>query len=288
MKRLCHLITRLRARLMNLIGALPKDRSKLVSHIRDIKKKGGFHASERAIEMIDGVLSMSEWEIRDVMIPKNDIVGLSVSDSYETAVALVRDKQHSRYPVFAENGEQVSGILLAKDLLAYAGDPKKFQITKVMRKAIFQPSSKQLDAMLDDFRRVRTHMVVVLDEFDLPVGIVTIEDVLERIVGEIEDESDDEEDQMKTNAPDGGDVIKGSMSVEEFNAVFGASLPEDADSIAGWLAADMGRLPKASEIHNAHGFAFHVRKADDRRIYSIKLVRLPSADADEQTENSES
>lgn len=256
--------------LLNLLGAAPEDKQGLLRHLRELQKSGGY-LDERAMEMIEGVFSINEWRIRDVMIPKNDIVGLSVKDSYETAVRLVCNKEHSRYPVFAEDGEHVCGILMAKDLLRYVGAPDGFVMKDAMRPPIFEPLDKSLGAMLDGFRRNRTHMVVVADEYELPAGIITIEDVLERIVGDIEDEYDDEEDRARTAAA-GGSIIKGSMSVESFNAMFDASLPEDgADTMAGWLAAEIGKLPEQGYSHRAYGFVFGVVRADDRRIYQIKV-----------------
>lgn len=262
--------------LLNLLGAAPEDKQGVLRLLRELQQSGG-HIGERAMEMIEGVFSMSEWKIRDVMIPKNDIVGLSVKDDYHAAVALVCAKEHSRYPVFAEDGEHICGILMAKDLLRYVGAPGDFVMEKVMRPPIFEPLDKNLDVMLDGFRRHRTHMVVVADEYELPAGIITIEDALERIVGEIEDEYDDEEDKQHL-AKEGGNIIKGSMSVESFNARFNASLPEDgADTMAGWLAAEAGKLPPQGYSHRACGYVFVVEKADDRRLYTLKVSPDSSA-----------
>ena len=260
-------------RLSDLLDKTPKDKQELLRQLQ--KTRQGGVLSGREMEMIEGVLSMSEWQIRNVMLPKNDIVRLSVNDDYHAAVQLVCATEHSRYPVFEEDGEHVCGILMAKDLLRYVKTPSAFVMKKVMRAPILQPESKNLDAMLDDFRRHRTHMVVVVDEYALPVGIVTIEDVLERIVGEIEDEFDDDDDKAQTPSPDGGTIIKGSMSVEEFNVAFNGQLPEDgADTVAGWLAAKMERLPAASEVFvdPDSRFIFEVIKADDRRIYTLKIT----------------
>ena len=260
--------------LISFLGVAPEDKHELLQHLHEIQTQGGYF-NKRTMEMIEGVLSISDWQIRDVMIPKNDIVSMSVDDGYESAVRVVCDNQHSRYPVFLADGEHISGILMAKDLLRFIGDPDKFCMKDVMRKAIFQPLAKNLESLLDDFRHYRTHMVVVVDEHELPVGIVTIEDVIERIVGEIEDEYDDEEDQNKINAADGSVLIKGSLSVEEFNALFNTQLPEDGvDSIAGWLAAQLGQFPAVGARYEEHGKVFEVLKADDRRIYKIKISSI--------------
>lgn len=260
-----------RNRLMALVGAEPADKQELLNHLRELQKSGGY-LDKRAMEMIEGVFSMSDWRIRNVMIPRNDIVGMSVNDDYVRAVQQVCANEHSRYPVFAEDGEHICGILLAKDLLRYVSAPADFRITEVMREPIFKPLSKTLNTMLEDFRRQRTHMVIVIDEYELPIGIVTIEDVLERIVGEIEDEFDDEEDKIAPLTADGATVIKGPLSVGEFNAVFSARLPEGgANTVAGWLAAEIGRLPEKNYVYRKHGFIFEVLEADDRRIYTLKV-----------------
>ena len=258
-----------------MLGAAPEDKAGLLRHLRELQKHGSIGA--RAMEMIEGVLSIGDRRIRDAMIPKNDIVGLSENDGYQTAVDLVCAKEHSRYPVFTEDGEHVCGILMAKDLLRFVGAPESFVMKKVMRRPIFEPLDKNLDAMLDGFRRNRTHMVVVVDEYESPAGIITIEDVLERIVGDIEDEFDDEED--KARRGQNGDLIKGAMSVKSFNAMFGASLPEDgADTVAGWLAAEIGKLPEQGYVYRGCGFAFTVTEADDRRIYTLKISPEGGAD----------
>ena len=253
------------------------DKRELMERLRRMRPTGG-HWSDRTLEMIEGVLSMSEWKIRDVMIPKNDIVGLSANDDYRRAVALACDSGHSRYPIFDGDGDRVCGVLLAKDLLKFAAEPETFRMRRVMRPPVFEPESKNLQSMLDDFRRRRAHMVIVVDEYQMPTGVVTIEDVLERIVGEIEDEYDDEEDKTRHAADDGGVIIKGSMSVEEFNAEFNASLEDTgADTVAGWLAAALGRLPEKNCVHQSGGFVFRVLKSDDRRVYALKISRIPGS-----------
>ena len=258
--------------LLRWLGAVPDDKESLLKYLRELRSG---YLTSRDMELLEGVLLIGKWQIRDSMIQRNDIDSLSVQDDYHTALAVTREKEHSRYPVFEDDGEHVCGILMAKDLLRYVNKPDEFVMRKVMRPAIFQPPSKSLGVLLDEFRHHRTHMVVVRDEYGMSVGIITIEDVLERIVGEIEDEFDDEEDKAKTEAEDGSTIIKGTMSVEEFNATFGCSLPEDgSDTIAGWLAAEMGRLPEANTVFEEPDskITFEVLEADDRRIYTLKIT----------------
>ncbi len=269
-----------RRRLAELLGAPPEDTGELVERIGALRRQSGLF-SERAMSMIEGVLRMGEWQVRDVMIPKNDIVGVGVGDDYRAAVGKVCEWQHSRYPVFASGGEQVLGMLLAKDLLKYAFAPESFSMRKVMREPAFAPLTERLDKLLEDFRASRSHLIVAVDEYGLPAGIVTIEDALEKIVGEIEDEFDDEEDRAAIKTADGGTVINGAMSVEEFNAEMGAHLPADgADTMAGWLAAEVGRIPPSGARHSAGGFVFEVVSANDRRIRKMKASPLPAGEKD--------
>ena len=261
-----------RRRLADLFGVRPEDTGELVGQIDALRKKSGLF-NERAMSMIEGVLRMSEWQVRDVMIPKNDIVGFVVDDGYDEVVAKICEWQHSRYPVFAADGEQVVGILLAKDLLKHAVNPGGFSLPAVMRAPVFAPLTRRLDNLLEDFRSSRSHLIVAVDEYQLPAGIVTFEDALEKIVGEIEDEYDDEDDRTTTTTADGSTIINGAMSVEEFNAEMSAHLPADgADTMAGWLAAEIGRIPPSGTKHYGGGFVFEVLAANDRRIRTIKVV----------------
>lgn len=259
--------------LADLLGVHPEDRNALTEMLRDLAGKGSF-VTPQEMKMIEGVLRMRELKIRDVMIPKTDMVSMKISDDYQQAVERVREWQHSRYPVVdGDNREKVLGILLAKDLLGYTDRPGQFKMNEVMREAVFEPDSKPLDHLLEDFRSQRSHMVIVRDEYAEVAGIITIEDLLERIVGEIEDESDEKEDREIYRAED-GDHVKGSVSVEEFNAYFNSDIPANGvDSIAGWLAAALGHLPRAGDRHEAHGLIFNVTRADQRRVHTIVVTR---------------
>ena len=262
--------------LADRLGLKPDDREALMEMLRKLE---GTFVSKSEMSMIEGVLKMREWRIRDVMIPFSDVISVKVTDNYQQIVALVREWQHSRYPVVGEDGETVLGICLAKDLLGYTDKPEEFATTNVMRKAIFEPDSKLLDRLLEDFRASRSHMVIVNDEHAHAVGIVTIEDVLERIVGDIEDESDQVEDRDAITMPDGAVSIKGILSVDEFNEKFDADLPTSADSIAGWLASTLERMPKQGDTCRAHGFLFTVSEGDDRRVHRITVLRVDDDDA---------
>ena len=259
--------------LAGLLGLEPEDREAFLQLLQKLKRKGSF-VSREEMQMIEGVLRMREWKIRDVTIPFNDVIVMKITDTYQEAVNIVQEWQHSRYPVVDSGGDIVLGILLAKDLLGYTDKPDAFSMKAVMRDAMFEPDSKPLDTLLQDFRANRSHMVIVRDEYTQTVGIVTIEDLLERIVGEIEDESDEETDRDKVVNADGTGNIKGTLSIEEFNESFNGELPATgADNIAGWLAAMLGRMPRTGDCYEAHGFLFEVSRADDRRVHRINVTR---------------
>lgn len=258
--------------LADVLNIRPDDRGELMDLLQKLQQERHF-LSAREMLMIEGVLRIREWKVRDVMIAINDAVSMRIDDDYARAVATVREWQHSRYPVFDKNNESVLGILLAKDLLGYTDRPAEFQMADVMRKAVFESVSKSLDTLLEDFRTQRSHMVIAVDEYSQTAGIVTIEDLLERIVGEIEDESDEEDDRVVVELPNDAYAVKATMSVEEFNAQFKAALPTgNADNIAGWLAAELGGMPKKGDQFQKHGFTFKVVKADERRVYMLEIA----------------
>lgn len=267
--------------LADLLGLQPEDRSALMTMLRKLKRRGEF-VSREEMKMIEGVLGMRDKKIRDVMIRINDAVCMNLTDDYAAAVRVVREWQHSRYPVTDGINDNVVGILLAKDLLGYTDRPDEFQMKTVMRDALFEPDSKPLDTLLQDFRKNRSHMGIVRDEFTQTVGIVTIEDLLERIVGEIEDESDEQEDLPAEFLPAGDIIVKGAISLEEFNELTGNSLPGNSgDTVAGWMAAQLGRMPHTGDRITAHGYQFTVTSSDGRRIHRVKLT--PASDSETET-----
>lgn len=245
--------------------------------------------SPREAGMMRGILKLSDLKIRDVMIARNDIASVKIDDDYTRLVAAVDEWEHSRYPVFDGQEEKVVGLLLAKDLLKHTDGSGTFDLKKHMRPAIFQPESKVLSVLLEEFLTKRIHMMIALDEFSQVAGIVTIEDVIERIVGEIFDESDDEDDRdVRTEDDDkSGEQtfhIKGGMSVGLFNEQFGAQLPTGtADNLSGWLAAALEHVPQPGEVYTGYGFVFTVSEADERRVLEVAVRPVkeePPADED--------
>jgi len=234
-------------------------------------------ADERS--MLTGVLEVSETQVRDVMVPRSQMVVIDIEDPFEKILATIVESGHSRFPVIGEDRDEILGILLAKDLLKLFGSEDAVQIRKLLRPAAVIPESKRLNALLNEFRASHNHMAIVVDEYGGVAGLLTIEDVLEEIVGDIEDEHDDEE--VEFIRPDGDRNGKPSFAVraltriEDFNEYFGCELDdEEYDTIGGLVMHQLGRLPRRGEKVHFGGFEFAVVKADKRRIDALQVQRL--------------
>ena len=229
--------------------------------------------------MLTGVLEVSETQVRDVMIPRSQMVVIDIGNNFEDMLATIVQSGHSRFPVIGADRDEVLGILLAKDLLRYFGSDDEVQIRKLLRPAAVIPESKRLNALLKEFRASHNHMAIVVDEYGGVAGLLTIEDVLEEIVGEIEDEHD--EDEAEFIRPDGDRNGKPSFAVraltriEDFNEYFECGLDdEEYDTIGGLVMHELGRLPRRGEKVHFGGFEFAVVKADKRRIDALQVQRL--------------
>jgi magnesium and cobalt transporter len=231
--------------------------------------------------MLAGVLEVSETQVRDVMVPRSQMVVIHIEDAFDQILTTIVESGHSRFPVIGEDRDEVMGILLAKDLLRYFGaeDARDIRITKLLRPAVVIPESKRLNALLKEFRASHNHMAIVVDEYGGVAGLLTIEDVLEEIVGEIEDEHDDEE--VEFIRPDGDRNGKPSYAVraltriEDFNDYFESELDdEEYDTVGGLVMHELGRLPRRGEKVHFGGFEFSVIKADKRRIDALQVQRL--------------
>ena len=236
-------------------------------------------AEERS--MLTGVLEVSETQVRDVMIPRSQMVVIDIDDEFDEMLVTIVESGHSRFPVIGEDRDEVLGVLLAKDLLRYFGKDaaREVKIRKLLRPAAVIPESKRLNALLKEFRASHNHMAIVVDEYGGVAGLLTIEDVLEEIVGEIEDEHDDEE--VESIRPDGDRNGKPSFAVraltriEDFNEYFECELDdEEYDTIGGLVMHALGRLPRRGEKVDFGGFEFAVTKADKRRIDALQVQRL--------------
>ena len=229
--------------------------------------------------MLTGVLEVSETQVRDVMVPRSQMVVIDIEDEFDEILATIVESGHSRFPVIGEDRDEVLGILLAKDLLRFFGSDDEVQISKLLRTASVIPESKRLNALLREFRASHNHMAIVVDEYGGVAGLLTIEDVLEEIVGEIEDEHDDEEAEFIR--PDGDRNGKPSFAVraltriEDFNDYFECGLQdEEYDTVGGLVMHELGRLPRRGEKVEFGGFEFAVVRADKRRIDALQVQRL--------------
>ncbi|MCL4763688.1 MAG: CBS domain-containing protein [Burkholderiales bacterium] len=261
-------------RISALLSREPEDREELLDLMRGAFERRLLDAD--ALSMIEGVLSVSEMAVRDIMIPRSQMDCVSIDDPPEAFIPLVIETKHSRFPVIGESKDDVVGILLAKELLNYYADPGAFSLRDTLRPAVFVPESKRLNVLLRDFRANRNHIAIVVDEYGGVSGLVTIEDVLEQIVGDIEDEYDRDESEDHVIAEGNGRWrVKGQTEIEHFNEHFGASFPDDEfDTVGGLVVSTFGHLPKRGETVVLGGFAFRVVRADSRRVHTLQVERV--------------
>ncbi len=258
-------------RLGHFLAGEPEDRDDLLVFLRDAQKRQLL--DPEALAMIEGVIQFSELRVRDIMIPRAQMVVVPQDAELETIFPLVVESAHSRYPVIGEDRAEVVGILLVKDLLAQGLKNKALQVRDIMRAAQFVPESKRLNVLLKEFRSTRSHMAIVVDEYGAAAGLVTIEDVLEQIVGEIEDEHDFGEEEFIFRKSQHEFTLKALTPIEEFNEYFDAELADDEfDTIGGLIVHQMGHLPRRGERVDIGRFRFIVIRADDRRVHLLKLI----------------
>jgi len=260
-------------RLSSLLLREPEDREQLLELLH--------HAFERhlldaeALSMIEGVLQVSETQVRDVMIPRSQMDMIDVVESPAKFIPFVIETAHSRFPVFEDNRDNVIGILLAKDLLRFYAE-EEFNVRDMLRPAVFVPEAKRLNVLLKEFRANRNHIAIVVDEYGGVSGLVTIEDVIEQIVGDIEDEYDFDETEDNILVDRSGRYrVKAVTEIADFNERFGTAFSdEDYDTVGGLVVGRFGRLPKRGESIVIDGFTFQVLRADSRKVHSL-LVEKP-------------
>ncbi|HEY2808807.1 MAG TPA: transporter associated domain-containing protein [Steroidobacteraceae bacterium] len=254
--------------------AEPQDRAELVAVLREAGARGLVDAD--ALTMLEGVLEVADLKVRDIMVPRAQMVFVRRSDPAARILPVVVESGHSRVPVLDEDRDDIVGILLAKDLLrlSTASSRERFDIREYMRPAVFVPESKRLDVLLKEFRRNRNHMAIVVDEYGGVAGLCTIEDVIEQIVGDIDDEFDVEDDQNIRRDAERQFTVRGVTRIGDFNEYFGAHLSEEegVDTIAGLVMKQLGRLPRRGESASIDGFEFRVLRADRRRIDALRVV----------------
>lgn len=228
-----------------------------------------------SLAMLEGALQFSEMQARDIMIPRSQMVVVGLEESPEQFLPTVIKSAHSRFPVIGESRDEVVGILLAKDVLHWREEEGRFNLRDNLRPAVFIPESKRLNVLLKEFRSSRNHIAVVVDEYGGVAGMVTIEDVLEQIVGDIEDEHDMEEGLIHRHTAV-RHTVKAITPIEDFNDYFSASLEsQSADTIGGMVIRALGHLPVRGESVAIERFRFKVLRADNRRIYLLQVNVLP-------------
>ncbi len=263
-------------RLSHLLLREPEDREQLVELLHSAYENHLMDGDSLA--MIEGVLQVSEMQVRDIMIPRSQMDLIDITDPPETFIPYVIETAHSRFPVIEDDKNDVIGILLAKDLLRYyAGED--FEVRDMLRPAVFIPMSKRLNVLLKEFRSTRNHIAIVVDEYGGVAGMVTIEDVLEQIVGDIEDEYDydEDEDNIIQNA-DGSYRVKALTEIDDFNEIVGTQFSnEEFSTIGGLIVNKFGHLPKRGDHITIENLNIKVVRADSRRLHSVAIeVIAPS------------
>ena len=261
-------------RLSAFLSREPDDREELLKLLHGAFEHKLLDAD--ALSIIEGALQVSEMTVRDIMIPRAQMDVVSIDDEPAQFIPLVLETRHSRFPVIGENKDDVVGILLAKELLNFYTNPEGFKLHDTLRPAVFVPESKRLNVLLRDFRANRNHIAIVVDEYGGVSGLVTIEDVLEQIVGDIEDEYDfDEAEDNIIPEANGRYRVKAQTEIAAFNEKFGSELSdEEFDTVGGLVLKAFGRLPKRGETTTIDPFRFRVVRADSRRIYTLQVEKL--------------
>ena len=260
-------------RLSQAFSGEPNTRDELLELLRSAQHRNLLDIE--ALSIIEGALNVSDMQVREIMVPRSQVVMVRLDTSPEEFLPVIIESGHSRFPVVGENPDDVVGILLAKDLLPLAVGERtgRFNLKDLLRPCTAIPESKRLNVLLQEFRATRNHLAVVYDEYGGVSGIVTIEDVLEQIVGEIEDEFDFEEEDFIKKHDESNYIVKALTPIEEFNAVFDAGFSEEEfDTIGGYVTGFFGHLPKRDERIDIDGYRFKVLNADSRRIRLLQLT----------------
>jgi len=272
-------------RLTALISPEPENRAELLEVLHDAHERNLIDAD--ALSMIEGVFQVSDLAVRDIMVPRSQMDTIDISKPIETWMPEVLATSHSRFPAVDGERDKVIGILLAKDLLRYYAE-ESFDVRDMLRPAIFIPESKRLNVLLRDFRANRNHMAVVVDEYGGVAGLITIEDVLEQIVGDIEDEYDFDEAEDNVLALKDGPHgprwrVKALTELAQFNEEVSSRFSEDeADTIGGLVANHVGRVPRKGDEFDIDGLHFEVLRADARQVHVLLVSKLPPAPVDEE------
>ncbi len=256
-------------RLSTLLSREPEDREQLIELLHSAFERNLLDSD--ALSMIEGVMQVSEMQASDIMVPRSQMDVIDISETPDKFVPLMIETAHSRFPVTENNKDNVVGILLAKDLLRYYAGGEEFNAREILRPVVFIPESKRLNVLLKDFRSNRNHIAIVVDEYGGVAGLVTIEDVLEQIVGDIEDEYDyDESEDNIIQELSGHYRVKAITEIADFNEVLGVEFSnEDYDTVGGLVLNKFGRLPKRGESVVIGSLKFTVLRTDSRRLHTV-------------------
>jgi magnesium and cobalt transporter len=255
----------------------PKDLPQLRELLKETQQEGLIDAD--ALSMIEGVLDVSDLQVRDIMVPHNQMICVRIDDAPRQMLQAAIESGHSRFPVQGPDGEGVVGILLAKDLLRLQAHETGagWDVRAWLRKAVFVPESKRVNVLLKELRVGRNHMAIAVDEYGNVAGLVTIEDVIEQIVGEIDDEYDVDDEQDIRRESERQFIVRGAMRITRFNEFFGTQFPdEEFTTVAGLVTQHFGRLPRRGEVAVLEGYEFRVVRADRRRLETLR-VTMPGA-----------
>jgi len=262
-------------RLAAMLVREPADREQLIALLHSAFERNLIEGD--ALSMIEGVLQVSEMRVRDIMVPRAQMDVIEIADTPDKFIPHVIATAHSRFPVTDRDRNDVIGILLAKDLLRYYAGEEEFNVRDMLRPAVFVPESKPLNVLLREFRAKRNHMAIVVDEYGNVAGLVTIEDVLEQIVGEIEDEYDfDETEDNIVQESANQWRVKAQTEIADFNRAFGTEFSDEQfDTVGGLVLQRFGRLPKRGEAITVDGVRLAVLRADSRRLHLLSVQKLP-------------
>jgi len=265
-------------RLSALLLREPEDREQLVELLHSAFERNLFDAD--ALSMIEGVMQVSEMAARDIMVPRAQMDVIDISEPPDKFIPFVIETAHSRFPVIEGSKDSVIGILLAKDLLRYYAGEEEFNVREMLRPAVFIPESKRLNVLLKDFRSNRNHMAIVVDEYGGVAGLVTIEDVLEQIVGEIEDEYDfDETEDNIVQSEKGQYRVKALTEIADFNEALHTEFSdEEYDTVGGLVLSHFGGFPKRGEAVVIDDLKFTVLRADSRRLHALLVEKIVDAE----------
>ena len=253
----------------------PRTRQELLELLRDAQQNKLIDSE--VLTIVEGAIQVADLQVRDIMVPRSQVISIKAGQQPHEFLPSILEAAHSRYPVVGDSVDEVLGVLLAKDLLPLILQPdhSDFDMQRLLRPATFVPESKRLNVLLREFRANHNHMAIVIDEYGCVAGLVTIEDVLEQIVGDIEDEHDVEEDSYIRPLPSGDFLIKALTPLEHFNEFFESKFSDDEfDTVGGLVMGSFGHLPKRNEITQIDDFRFRIISADSRRIHLLRMARV--------------